>query len=141
MSVDFISVSCISRRQLFILVRNKSVVLLLWMISFMVTLRLWISYSYFNIDDSSLIIYKICNAKNYPNLMMTLYDCWISYIMMYHVSTCSEFHYFVNFISQEGSSCLYIQEKYRVNLSTRMVVEWKKWMCYILYASVIGSFI
>jgi len=68
---DFISVSCISRRQLFILVRNKSVVLLLWMISLMVTLRLWMSYSY--IDDSCLIIYKkYCNAKKYPGLIMTL---------------------------------------------------------------------
>ena len=76
--VNFISVSCISRRQLFILVRNKSVVLLLWMISFMVTLRLWMSYSYFNIDDSSLIIYKICNAKNNPNLIITLpFKSWM----------------------------------------------------------------
>jgi hypothetical protein len=75
--VNFISVSCILRRQLFILVRNKSVVLLLWMISLMVTLRLWMSYSY--IDDGSLIIYKkYCNAKKYPNLIMTLqFKSWM----------------------------------------------------------------
>ena len=77
MNVNFISVSCISRRKLFILVSNKSVVLLLWMISFMVTLRLWMSYYY--IDDSSLIIYKkYCNAKNYPDLIMTLpFKSWM----------------------------------------------------------------
>ena len=77
MNEDFISVSCISRRQLFILVRNKSVVLLLWMISFMVTLRLWMSYSY--IDDDSLIIYKkYCNAKKYRDLIMTLqFKSWM----------------------------------------------------------------
>ena len=78
LSVNFISVSCISRRQLFILVRDRSVVLLLWIISFMVTLRLWMSHSYFNLDDSSLIIYKIYNAKNYPNLIMTLqFKSWL----------------------------------------------------------------
>ena len=77
MNVNFISVSCISRRQLFILVSNKSVVLFLWMISFMVTLRLWMSYSY--IDDSGLIIYKnYCNAKKYPDLIMTLsFKSWM----------------------------------------------------------------
>ena len=74
---DFISVSCISQRQLFILVRNKSVVPLLWMISIMVTLRLWMSYSY--IDDSCLIIYKkYCSAKKYPGLIMTLqFKSWM----------------------------------------------------------------
>ena len=29
-------------------------------------------------------------------------DCWISYIMMYHILACSEYHYFINFIVDLG---------------------------------------
>ena len=78
LSVNFISVSCISRRQLFILVRNKSVVLLLWIISFMVTLRLWIVIL---ILISMIVVWsfiKHYNAKIYPNLIMTLpFKSWL----------------------------------------------------------------
>ena len=78
LSVNFISVSCISRRQLFILVRNKSVVPLYeWYL-------LWSHYGYewvililiLMIVIWSLI--KYCNAKDYPNLIMTLsFKSWL----------------------------------------------------------------
>ena len=70
---DLISVSCISRDKLFICKRQVGCFIIMNKV-FMVTLWLWMSCSYFILDDCVLNIYKALNTKSYPNLIMTSFQ-------------------------------------------------------------------